>query len=169
MRSRIWRVCRCSCVRPRAIDAVDQGRAASHSRPDVCRVWTAQTVPMRRSEPLLGRVIGARRSTWLSFTSDEPGQFVAAGGHARSARRLRSPAQGASHSQSDNRDPLCAWKTPDRAMQCLLRAATTRAVASLSGEQPAYDDREVACEWLYGHAGDDSRLIARARRFRVVG
>jgi UDP-N-acetylmuramoyl-L-alanyl-D-glutamate--2,6-diaminopimelate ligase len=38
-----------------------------------------------------------------------------------------------------------------------------------SGEQPASDDREIACEWLYGRAADVPRLLASANRFRIVG
>jgi UDP-N-acetylmuramoyl-L-alanyl-D-glutamate--2,6-diaminopimelate ligase len=38
-----------------------------------------------------------------------------------------------------------------------------------SGEGHACDDREIACEWLYGHGVVEPRLIAGASRFRIVG
>jgi len=111
---------------------------------------------------LLGRVI-ERGAHVPIITNDEPGETTL----------------GAAHDMLDGfTRPHKARVVPNRAAAIqfalseaklgdavLIAGRGDRATRPSNAKRPAYDDREVACQWLYG-AGERELSVPR---FRVVG
>jgi len=116
--------------------------------------------PARRA--LVGRVL-ERGAHLPILTNDEPQErsLVAAhellDGFERPQKARVMPNRAAAIQ--------CALSEAKPGDAVLIAGRGDRTTSFTSGNRPAYDDREVACQWLYGA---DERKAARPR-FRVVG
>jgi UDP-N-acetylmuramoyl-L-alanyl-D-glutamate--2,6-diaminopimelate ligase len=116
---------------------------------------------------LLGRVL-ERGAHVAVLTSDEPNEqrplataHDVLDGFERPQRAHVIPSRAAAiRFALDNAGPGDA---------VLIAGRGDRISVAASGSEAAYDDREVACEWLYGHALSEINQPEPRARFRVVG